>query len=137
MVEIRTASGGSNTRWAYFGADTSSHGGPVTNATLRVWVRNTGSGTNSVAVHAVANTTWSEATLTWNNKPPLGATLATFSVTSTTGTWVSIDVTSYVGAERAAGRTSLTLALIEPANGSMVEVASSEATANRPELRIS
>jgi hypothetical protein len=64
----------------------------------------------------------------------LGALLATFTVLSTTAAWTTIDVTAFVNAERAAGRTDVAFVILEPSNGSQVDVTSSEATVNYPEL---
>ncbi|QHS62812.1 cellulase family glycosylhydrolase [Chitinophaga agri] len=66
-----------------------------------------------VGVYAVANTTWSESTLTWNNKPAAGtAALTTTTVTDSTGRYYSWDITSYVQTEKAAGRNGISLALL-------------------------
>lgn len=66
-----------------------------------------------VGVYAVANTTWSESTLTWNNKPAAGTTaLTTTTVTDSTGRYYSWDITSYVQTEKAAGRNGISLALL-------------------------
>lgn len=66
-----------------------------------------------VGVYAVSNTTWTESALTWNNKPATGTSpLQTTVVTDSTGRYYSWDITSYVQAEKAAGRNGISLALI-------------------------
>ncbi|UPK71615.1 cellulase family glycosylhydrolase [Chitinophaga filiformis] len=66
-----------------------------------------------VGVYAVGNTTWTESALTWNNKPAAGTSaLQTTTVTDSTGRYYSWDITSYVQAEKAAGRNGISLALL-------------------------
>jgi hypothetical protein len=110
----------------------------VGRATLRLYGRTTAAGTVAIAVYPVASTTWSETGLTWNTRPARGSTaLATRSITGTTNRWYEWDVTSYVRAERAAGRTSVNFALIGPARTNpYATFASREAAANQPELSI-
>ena len=86
---------------------------------------------------AVASTTWSESGITWNNKPASGATaLATVTmVNSTAARWYEWDVSAYLQAEKAAGRTSVTLVLKNLANSSPFDTfRSKEASSNRPQL---
>lgn len=49
---------------------------------------------DTLNVHAVADNSWDETTLTWNNKPPAGALIN--SSAAIPGGWFSVDVTSYV-----------------------------------------
>jgi hypothetical protein len=83
--------------------------GTVTSAKLRIhgW---SNTSTIALGVYAVANTTWSENTLTWNNKAALGAELGAFTVNTNAG-WYEVNVTPYVVAQRAAGASSVTLAI--------------------------
>ena len=58
-------------------------------------------------------------------------------VSSTTASWKEVDVTAYVNAERAAGRTNVSFAVLEPTNGQQIDITSGEGTsANRPQLRL-
>ncbi len=58
-----------------------------------------------VGVFSVANTSWTENALTWNNKPASGSSaLATAAVPSAAFGYVTWDVTNYVRSEIAAGR---------------------------------
>ncbi|MBM7857214.1 CBM96 family carbohydrate-binding protein [Lentzea nigeriaca] len=68
---------------------------PPAKATLRVFSQTSGS--TPVLLSAVADTTWSETGVTYNNAPPIGAQLGS-SGALTAGTWVSYDVTSKVTA---------------------------------------
>jgi acid phosphatase type 7 len=61
-------------------------------AMLRLWVSQSSSAT--ITAREVPST-WSESTLTWNNQPPLGATVASVT-TVTAGQYSELDVTSYV-----------------------------------------
>ena len=47
-------------------------------------------------------------------------------MTSTTASWKEVDVTAYVNAERAAGRTNVSFAVLEPTNGQQIDIASGE-----------
>ncbi len=68
-----------------------------------------------VGAYPVANTTWTENTLTWNNKPPAGATeLANGTVTNTAYSYINWDVTNYVKSELLAGRNKVSFAHEEP-----------------------
>ncbi len=63
-------------------------------------------------IYPVANTSWSETALNWNNRPPSGTTpIGSMTVTGTTGQWYEADLTSYVQAQRAAGATMISIAL--------------------------
>jgi glucose/arabinose dehydrogenase len=113
--------------------------GPIGRAVLRLQGTLTSAGDVPVAVYPVANTTWAESTLTWNTRPPAGATaIASTRVRSTSRTWYEWDVTSYVRSERTAGRTSASFMLAgAAATEPYASFASREASANRPELLIS
>jgi hypothetical protein len=65
---------------------------PVVRATLRLYVDD---GDDDGGAVSAVSTAWSEATVTWNTAPVLGATIANVGV-ATTGTWVQVDVTSSV-----------------------------------------
>jgi hypothetical protein len=131
----KSKSKGSN-RIAYLRLDTASVAGPVASAKLRLWARSTSSTAATVQVLAVSSTTWNEATLTWRTAPARGSVLGSFSTSSSTVGWKEVDVTTYVNAQRAAGKTAVSFALVEPSNGAVVFVSSGEAAANRPELRL-
>jgi len=137
-LTVRKGSSGSN-RWSYLKFDTS-----VLTTVSRVRLRLFGSlsATTSTAVttsvYAVANTTWGEAQITWNNKPASGATsLAGVAMANrtTTARWYEWDVTAYLQQEKAAGRHVVTLVLKNDANSSPNDsFHSREATSQRPEL---
>jgi hypothetical protein len=98
------------------------------------------SGTNvGVGVYSVSNTTWGEngsGSITWNTKPPANnPVLATTTVTDNVAGWYEFDVSSYIQAEKIAGRNvvSLVLKSQSPSNP-FVTFNSREASTNRPQL---
>ena len=112
----------------------------VNDATLRLWGRIAeSSGSIPVSVYAASNTSWSEGTTTWNNKPATtGPALATTTITATSNQWHEWDLTSYLAAEKAAGRNLVTLVLRADVQTQVpwLTFNSDEAASNRPELVI-
>jgi glucose/arabinose dehydrogenase len=99
--------------------------GQPTSAKLRLWV--TDGGTNGGSAYAIANTTWTETGITWNNAPAIiGSPLSTVG-TATLGTWVEFDVRPAIS-----GNGTYTFA-ISNGNNDAVDYASRE-TANDPVL---
>lgn len=100
-LEIKDASNIDNDRIAFLRFDLRN----VTetslgSAFLQVYVTHLPNGSPApFKLHAVADDTWAEKSLTWQNKPALGAQLHTQSIAATG--WVSIDVTQFVKAELA------------------------------------
>jgi PKD repeat protein len=87
--------------------------GTVRRAVLRFQGNTNTGGAVPCAVHPVASTTWSETALTWNTRPPRGTSaLAAATISGTTPMWYELDVTAYVSAERAAGRTAVSFVLV-------------------------
>jgi endoglucanase len=91
-----------------------------------------------VGVYAVGDNTWSESTLTWNNKPAAGTSaLQTATVTDSTGRYYTWDITSYVQNEKAAGRNGISLALVSGAIADpRIVWRSKEAGLTAPQLQI-
>ena len=71
------------------------NGATITRARLLFYM-NSGSSSTLNAL-AVTDNTWGETTINYNNAPAMGSTIA-ISGTLTSGTWVTLDVTSYVTA---------------------------------------
>jgi hypothetical protein len=65
----------------------------VTRATLRMYANSSSNG--GYDVRAVSNNTWDESTITYNNAPSVGNTLGS-SGRFGSGTWTSVDITSYI-----------------------------------------
>ncbi|TWW01051.1 cellulase family glycosylhydrolase [Chitinophaga pinensis] len=92
-----------------------------------------------IGVYAVANTSWTESAITWNNKPATGTTaLQTAVVTDSVGRYYSWDITNYVQTEKAAGRNGISLALLSSTGADpRVIWRSKEAGLTAPQLVIS
>ncbi|PSM30854.1 DNRLRE domain-containing protein [Haliangium sp. UPWRP_2] len=136
---VREAAGQDNDRQAFLKFDTGGFDGTVTSAKLRMYSSWGGSSSNSVTTHAhaVADLSWTETGLTWNNKPALGSVLASVTYTSQTPSYKEYDVTNYVQSERTAGRNLLALALSNPSVSTVyITGASREASANPPQLLV-
>jgi PKD repeat protein len=140
-LTVQENSSSSNDRWSYVKIDLTSVPS-ITNAKLRLFgaLSATTGTTVQTAAYAVASTSWTEAGLTWNNKPALGATaLATVTMvnSSTTARWYEWDVTAYLQQEKAAGRNVVTLGLKNLATSTPNDVFNSrQATSNHPELLV-
>ena len=113
--------------------------GTVGRAVVRLHGGLSSAGDVPVPVHPVANTTWAETSLTWGTRPPRGSTaLATQTIKGTAKGWYEWDITSYVRAERAAGRTAVGFVFLGTAVTTPYATFSSRnAASNRPELIIS
>jgi len=101
--------------------------GRVTRATLRVFA-NSGANSGCVA-NIVANNTWTETGINYNNAPPLGSALGS-SGSIGAGVWISMDVTAYI-----TGNGTYSLAVTTPGS-TAVSLASREAGTNAPQLII-
>ncbi|MDB5294732.1 MAG: hypothetical protein JWO31_715 [Phycisphaerales bacterium] len=107
-------------------------------ATLRLWGRLDSTVNPSVTINALAGATndWTEAGVTWANRPAAaGVSLGALSVTGTEGRWYTLNLTAWIKAQKAAGKTTATLVLAADNYTSSVALfGSDEAAANRPEL---
>jgi hypothetical protein len=92
--------------------------GPPTSAVLRLRVID--GSTNGGSVYAVANTTWTESGITWNNAPAITGTALSSLGTVTTGTWVDFNLGSAI-----TGNGTYTFA-ISGGNNDFVDYASRE-----------
>jgi hypothetical protein len=101
--------------------------GTVTRATLRIFANS--AATAGCVANTVSDNTWTETGINYNNAPPLGSALGS-SGPITTGTWISMDVTSYI-----TGNGTYNLALTTP-GGTAVSLASRESGTNTPQLII-
>jgi hypothetical protein len=100
----------------------------VTSATLRFYAN---TGLNSgLSIRSVADNTWDETTMTYNNAPAYGSTLFALSPASfSAGSWLSVDVTSLVSGN------GLVSFAITSTNNTAVDLSSKEGT-NKPQLII-
>jgi len=99
--------------------------GSVVSAKLRLYVVD--ASPNAGTLYPVADTTWSEGTLTWTNKPPASTTPIGPAGPAKLGTWVEIDLGSTI-----TGDGTYSLALV----GTYPDAAwfSSKEGANSPQL---
>lgn len=90
------------------------------------------------AVYSVASSTWTETGLTWNNRPAgSSAAIDTTIVANAVPSWHEWDVTSYLRAEKAAGRSTVSFLLRNTVSSSPATVFNSrEAVSNDPEVLI-
>jgi hypothetical protein len=105
LVVKKASTAGSN-RESYLRFDLSSVPS-VGAAKLRLFGRLGDTSTPGVVttVYSADNTAWSESGLTWNTKPAAGtAARGSVTVSGTTGKWYELDLTTFLAAEKAAGR---------------------------------
>lgn len=115
---------GSPEKNAYLMFDVSGLTGAVSSATLRIYAAS-GSSTG-FDLSGVADTTWTEAGITFNTAPPIGSLLGS-SGSFSSGTWLEIDVTGYV-----TGNGLISFGVSTPAS-TAIRFDSSEGS-NQPEL---
>jgi len=101
--------------------------GTVISAKLKLY-NPLGAENKKVNVHAVADTSWAETLITWNNQPPMGASLQELNIEGST--WQEFDVLSAIS-----GNGLLSLGLKRAPLDSRRELASRE-SAFIPELII-
>lgn len=102
----------------------------ITNVKLRLRCFNSTAGAYNV--RSVANTSWTEGSLTWSNKPALGSTVTSFPSASS-GTWVELDLTSV-----AASGATVSVAIVSAGTNDGVDFRSSEysTAGERPQVVI-
>ncbi|HKO96282.1 MAG TPA: SBBP repeat-containing protein [Pyrinomonadaceae bacterium] len=139
-LQTQSSATAGNNRQSYLKFDTTTITG-INKATVRLYGSlSDATGTNVPAgIYSVATTTWVEsgsASITWNNKPPTGASpLSTTVITDNLPRWYEFDVTAYLQAEKLAGRHVVSLAVKNTANSSQfASFNSKEATSNQPQL---
>jgi hypothetical protein len=135
-LEVKTQTGQDNNRIAFLRFSLASLQGTPVTATLRLYGRSSGN-TNAESVYGVTDESWTESGLTWNNKPAMGAKLATTNV-STASQYREWAVTSFLLSQLAAGRTNLSLAVaMDGDTQSGPDTHNSrEAASNQPQLVI-
>jgi beta-glucanase (GH16 family) len=126
-------------RIAYLRFPVSELGGTVGSATLNLTVAGIGGegpGARNIEIRQLADDSWSETGVTWNNKPASsGALIATIDA-SVAGVTHSIDVTSYVNAE-IGGNGQASFVLIQSLNiGKAVTFGSRENAGNEPYIEV-
>ncbi len=117
---------GSPVKRSYLRFNVAGLAGSVSKAVLRLYAKSSSS--NGITVSTVADNTWGETTITYGNAPAVGSALGT-SAAIATGTWIAVDVTSYVK-----GNGTYSFALT---NGKATAIAlASREAGNKPQLVI-
>jgi phosphatidylserine/phosphatidylglycerophosphate/cardiolipin synthase-like enzyme len=91
----------------------------------------------TISVSYVPGSSWSETGVNWNNRPTAGTTeWGRITVAGTTPQWYQVDLTQRVQAQRAAGATTITLALRKTVETLPAVSFGSRESANKPTLVI-
>jgi glucose/arabinose dehydrogenase len=107
----------------------------VNSAVLKLFGKLNESGSVNVTAYQVANTSWGQTSITYNNRPALGAAIGNVTVSGTTGKTYQWNVTSYLKSERAAGHTRVSIALFGLNETAALAIFNSrEASTNKPIL---
>ena len=137
-LEVKRSASSDNSREGYLTFDLSG-ATSIGMARLRLYgaLADTRNSNVSTAVHGVSNTTWTESGLKWSNRPAAGAAIDTAVIANATPGWHEWDITAYLRAEKAAGRSIVSLLLRNPVSSSPPAIFNArEAAANAPELFI-
>ncbi|HEY2586771.1 MAG TPA: DNRLRE domain-containing protein [Tepidisphaeraceae bacterium] len=138
-LQAKVSSAGYNHE-SYLRFDLSGLSGTLTGATLKLFGELETPGPDyAINVIPVAAGSWSESTVTWNTRPADGSpVLGSMNVSGTTGQWYTVDLTSYIQSQLAAGHTTISLALegAGPATAGYADFNSREAAANGPQLQL-
>lgn len=139
-TKLNTATTTGYDRQTYIGFDLSNISGTITSAVLKVYghLEDNRSANIPIGVFSVANTSWTETGLTWNNKPATSSSaLTTVTITDSIARYYSWDITAYINSEKAAGRNAISLALINSSISTPRIVFNSKETgSNAPQLVI-
>jgi hypothetical protein len=139
LTKLNATVSAGNDRHTYLQFNTATATGTVSSAVLRLYGSLDDNRDNNIPVnvYAVSNTTWTESAIAWNNKPATGDSLQRVVVTDSVKRYYTWDITSYVQAEKAAGRHTLSLALLARiATDPRIAWNSKETGSNPPQLVI-
>jgi hypothetical protein len=135
-LQVKSQPGAGNTRIAYlrFPLPTSV-GANVTAAKLRLFGSRPGSSTVTDSAFAINSNQWTETSITFNARPPLGAVQGPGQAIST-ARYYEWDVTPFVHDMRLSGTTEVSLAVAMDASNTLGPDTfnAREASSNRPEL---
>ncbi len=111
---------------------------PVTDAKLKLYgsLFQPGATTMVVNVFSVADQSWQETTINYNNKPAAGTNALASKTVSTTEKYYVWDLTSFINSARTAGNTLVSILVRNHTSGdnSRVKFNSKEADAHPPKL---
>lgn len=140
QLQVKASGGAGSTRESYLRFDLTNVG-TVTSAVLRLFGNLSADGENvTVGAYPVADVSWGEGTINWNNKPAAGAgPVATATLLGTVAKWYEWDLTDYLKQQKAAGASAVTLVLRGAAISAAVATFDSDESAtaaNRPQLLV-
>jgi len=95
FLSCKYDTGGTYTRQPYLRFDLSNVRGTVESAVLRLKVVDVNGSDDTHTAHDVSDDSWGENAITWNNRPALGASIASVA-NGGAGDWVEFDVTDSV-----------------------------------------
>ena len=110
---------------AYIRFNVSGLSGTITQVRLLIHANSTGN--QGIRALSVADNSWGETTVNFNNAPALGGVLAT-SAAFASGATVTLDVTAYM-----IGNGTFSFGITDP-NSTAISLASRESGANAPQL---
>ena len=96
LDSLRTFKGSAQTN-SFLKFTVSGVSGTVTSAKLRLYVVK--ESPNAGNLYPVADTTWSEGTITWTTAPPIGSTRIAPGGAAPLGTWIEINLGSAIGGD--------------------------------------
>jgi len=114
IAKLNSSGSADNDRQTYVTFDLSNAGADISSAVLRLYgkIDDTRSSNIPVGAYSVSNTSWSESSITWNNKPATSsAALSSATITDATARYYTWNVTNYVQSQLDAGNTKVSFAL--------------------------
>jgi trimeric autotransporter adhesin len=125
-VTIRTYHSSSSDTYSYLKFTLSGVTGPVSSVKLRIFV--TDGSAVAGKIYGVADTSWSEGTITWTNKPAVGSLLGS-GASAPVGTWVEFNLGTSISGDG-------TYSLVLKDGSSDAAWYSSKEGANAPQLLV-
>jgi hypothetical protein len=110
----------------------------IRTAKLRLYGSSTAPEIVTTDLYSAANTSWNEATITWNTKPATGPVMWSTVAIQNTNAWHEWDITRFLQSEKASGKTLVTLVLKNSVTSTTGNITfnSDENASNKPHVRI-
>ena len=133
---VKDGSGTTYDRMTYLKFDLSGISGTISSATLKLYCNKLENGAPAIAkAFTVASDSWTETGITWNNAPATGSQAGDTLSVEATGTWYSIDVTSYIASEHGGDQVASICLKDDTQCNKKIAFDSREAT-NKPKLEV-
>jgi hypothetical protein len=137
-LQVKQSTDAGKTRISYLTFDLSSITRSIGTAYLRLFGNYSGTDLVDTNVYGVSNTSWSENGITFNNRPALDSTaISKTKLGDNVNRWYQWDITKYIAAAKAAGKSTISLALNQATAGSTETFNSREAASNTPQVVMS